>query len=78
MVKDSNKPDILGKFIERFGTTIHGALARERPAAIAQDAPASAKPDGFAGHSISGAAGSAGQSASSLDDRTICGTTDGA
>jgi len=44
-VKESNSPDVLNKFIERYGTTIHGALARERLAAIAQNPPASAKPD---------------------------------
>ena len=44
-VKDSNSPDVLSKFIERYGTTIHGALARERLAAIVANPRASAKPD---------------------------------
>jgi hypothetical protein len=44
-VKDSSSPDVLNKFIERYGTTIHGALARERLAAIVGNPPASAKPD---------------------------------
>jgi uncharacterized caspase-like protein len=44
-VKGSNSPDVLNKFIERYGTTVHGALARERLAAIVENPPAAAKPE---------------------------------
>jgi hypothetical protein len=44
-VKETNSSDVLKKFIERYGTTIQGELARERLALIGKDRNAPPLPD---------------------------------